>query len=371
MALKVKTFDFGLVIMPIIFLAVGISVIYSLLAGTANDGLALKQGIIALIGFAILFSVAFSDYRLYKGISWLTYLVSIILLVIVNYLGKTTNGATNWLDLKFFQLQPSEVAKIFLIISLASYFSSRVGKIKWSNILVSLLIVAPPLALVLKEPDLGSAIVICVVYLVLLLISKPTVVQVISIFSVILLAIGILVLSYSNIKPFGSLLHDYQRGRIEVFLHPDSDPLKTGYNVKQAQITIGSGGIIGKGLGKGSQSQLQFLPEPHTDFIFAGIAESFGFIGSFILLILYCFFLLRLSDIAALARDNFGLIMVFGILAMFFVQLLINVGMDLGLLPVTGIPLPFLSYGGTSLLVSLFAVGLAESVYIRHKKITF
>ena len=371
MALKVKTFDLSIAIIPIIFLAVGISVIYSLVLGTNNDGLATKQAVIALIGLAVMFFVSFSDYRFFRGISWITYLISLVLLVLVNYFGKTTNGAMNWLDLKVFQLQPSELAKIFLIISLASYFAPIMGKIRWRNILMSLLLIAPPLALVLKEPDFGTAVVIVFAYIVILLLSKPSASKVIIISSIIAVVFATIVLAYLNVKPLDKIFHDYQRKRIEVFLNPDIDPYGQGYNVKQAQITVGSGGIIGRGLGKGSQSQLQFLPEPHTDFIFAGIAESYGFLGTFVLLGLYCFFIIRLIDIGAMARDNFGMLMVLGISAMFFCQVLISAGMSLGLLPVTGIPLPFLSYGGTSLLVSLFSVGLVQSVYIRHKKISF
>ncbi|HOX41769.1 MAG TPA: FtsW/RodA/SpoVE family cell cycle protein, partial [bacterium] len=142
-------------------------------------------------------------------------------------------------------------------------------------------------------------------------------------------------------------------------------------NVKQAQIAIGSGGILGRGLGRGTQSQLQFLPEPHTDFIFAGIAESFGFVGALVVLLLYGFLMLKLYDCAHLAQDNFGTLVVMGAAAMFFVQIVINIGMNLGLMPVTGITLPLLSYGGTSVFVSFFALGMVESVFIRHKKISF
>jgi len=371
MAIKIKTFDYSIAVIPIVFLAVGIAVIYSLVMGTGNDGLAFKQAWIALAGLAVMFMVSFSDYRFFRGTSFITYLITLVLLVLVNFMGKTTNGAMNWLDLGFFQLQPSEMAKIFLIISLSSYFAPLIGKVRWRHIFFSLLLLLPPLALILKEPDLGTAMVVTVVYLTLLLISKLSADKLLIIFSVIGAVLAVGILAYANVKPFGKMLQQYQRERITVFLEPQTDPYGRGYNVRQAQITVGSGGIIGKGLGKGSQSQLQFLPEPHTDFIFAGIAESFGFLGSFVFLGLYCFFLIRLIDIAALAQDNFGTLTVFGIAAMFATQLVISVGMNLGLLPVTGIPLPFLSYGGTSLLISLFSVGLAQSVYIRHKKISF
>ncbi len=370
-AKKIKTFDIILLLIPVILIVTGISVIYSLLIVGGNSTLTVHQIINAGIGIALMFVVSFFDYRFFRGTNWIFYLISIILLIIVIFIGKTTNGATNWLDLKVFQLQPSEVAKIFLIITLAAFFTDKIGKLKWSDIFWSFLIVLIPLALVLKEPDLGTALVICFIYFTILIISKPTKIQLVTIFSGIILVVVFAGLAVFNVKPFGKFLHDYQRSRILVFINPSLDPLGRGYNVKQAQITIGSGGIFGKGLGKGTQSQLQFLPEAHTDFIFAGTAESFGFIGASVILALFAFLIIRLIDIANLSRDNFGTLIAFGVAAMFLIQILINVGMDVGLMPVTGIPLPFLSYGGTSLIVSFFSVGLAESIFIRHKKITF
>jgi len=366
-----KTFDLSLVIIPIIFLVVSVSVIYSLVLGTASEGLGLKQAIVGIVGLVILAAVSFLDYRFFRGTSWIFYSISIILLVLVDLFGKTANGAENWIDLKVFQLQPSEVAKIFLIFSLAAFFCEKIGKIRWRDIIKSFLMLALPLALILKEPDLGTGMVIVFIYLVFLFVSRPTKIQTSVILGVAVLLFSFVALSYLNIKPFGSAMKTYQRERITIFLHPEADPYGRGYNIKQAQITIGSGGILGRNLGKGSQSQLQFLPEAQTDFIFAGIAESFGFIGGFVLLALYCLLLIRLVDIANLARDNYGMLVAFGVAAMVFVQVLENVGMNLGLLPVTGIPLPFLSSGGTSLIVSLFSLGVVESIYIRHKQITF
>jgi rod shape determining protein RodA len=371
MPTKIRTFDFSIVIFTTIFLAVGVSVIYSLVFGGINDGLGLKQAIIGLIGMALMFFTSFVDYRFFRGTAWIFYLVAIALLILVNFLGKTANGAENWIDLKFFQLQPSEIAKIFLIFALAAFFSNKIEKLKWRDIFVSFFLLLIPLGLVLIEPDFGTAMVIVFIYFIMLLLSKPSKLQIGAILSAIIIGISVITLAYMNIKPFGDMLQDYQRQRIAVFLNPSSDLYGRGYNVNQAQITIGSGGIMGKNLGKGTQSQLQFLPEAHTDFIFAGIAESFGFLGSIILLFLYCLFILRLLSIAQSSLDNFGMLVAIGICAMFTFQVVENVGMNLGLLPVTGIPLPFLSYGGTSLLVSFFSVGIIESVFIRHKKLSF
>jgi rod shape determining protein RodA len=368
---RIKAFDASLIIIPIILLVVSVAVIYSLVFGTNNDGLGMKQGIIGLIGIGIFFATSFIDYRIFKGLSWLFYLISLILLIIVNVTGKTMNGAESWIDLKFFQLQPSEVAKVFVLFSLCSYFSERVGKIKWRDILFSFILLMVPLSLILMEPDFGTAMVIFVMYFVLLIISKPTKLQLFLIGLVAALVLAVGILSYVQIGPFKNVLKEYQRKRITVFLDPASDPVGSGYNIKQAKITIGSGGILGRSLGKGTQSRLHYLPEAQTDFIFAGIAESFGFLGSFIILSLFGYILLRIINIADLARDNFGMLLCFGVVSMFFFQVLENVGMNLGLMPVTGIPLPFLSSGGTSLLVSFFALGIVESIYVRHKKISF
>jgi rod shape determining protein RodA len=371
MPTKIRTFDVSLLVLPLIFTTVGVSLIYSLVMGTANDGLGLKQGMIALVGLAIMLVFSFSDYRYFKGTAWIFYAVSLILLIWVYLYGKSVNGAMNWIDLKIFRLQPSELAKISLIFTLSAYFSNKTHKIKWQHILVSLIILIIPLVLILLEPDLGTAIIVCFIYMTILLASKPTKSQIAVIVSVVVAIFIFAFLAFKGTPPFQNVLRDYQKQRIAVFLNPDLDPYGRGYNVKQAQITIGSGNIIGKGLGKGTQSQLQFLPEAHTDFIFAGIAESFGFLGISLFLVLYCFLLTRILDVGAHARDNFGMLCAFGAFGMLFFQVLISVGMNIGYLPVTGIPLPFMSYGGTSLLVSFMAIGLVQSIFMRHEKITF
>jgi len=368
---KIKTYDFGLLVVPIILLVIGVSVIYSLVLGTALEYYTMKQAFFGVIGLLIFGFASFVDYRLYRGMNWLFYLLGIVLLILVAIFGKTVNGAANWLDLKFFQLQPSEVVKIVMIVVLGSFFSERVGKLRWKDIAISLVLFLPPLVLVLKEPDFGSALVLAFIYSVLLLAARPSKKQLIVILASFLILVGVFVGAYLKIGPLSGILKDYQRQRVVVFLDPEHDPYGRGYNVKQAQIAIGSGGILGRGLGRGTQSQLQFLPEPHTDFIFAGIAESFGFVGALVVLLLYGFLMLKLYDCAHLAQDNFGTLVVMGAAAMFFVQIVINIGMNLGLMPVTGITLPLLSYGGTSVFVSFFALGMVESVFIRHKKISF
>jgi rod shape determining protein RodA len=368
---KLKTIDIAIFIIPIVFLAVSIAIIYSLVMGTNNESLWSKQAMVGLVGIVAMVGVCFVDYRQFRGVSAILYIISILLLIIVEFVGKTVNGAMNWIDLGFFQLQPSEVAKVFLIIVLASFFSRKIGKISWSDIFTSFLIVALPLILILLEPDFGTGLIVILMYLTMLIMSKPTRAQILTLVLTVVVVLSIGFGAYMKVKPFDRMLRDYQRHRIAVFLDPSLAPTKEGYNVKQAQITVGSGGMFGRGLGKGSQSQLRFLPESHTDFIFSGIAESFGFLGSGFFLFLYCFFLYRLIQIGQSARDNFGLLIVVGAVSMFFYQVLISVGMNIGLLPVTGIPLPLMSYGGTSLFVSLFVIGLVQSIHIHRQRKSF
>lgn len=368
---RIKTFDIALYVIPLIFLAVSLAVIYSLVFDTAQSDLVIRQGISAFLGLAVMVIIGFVDYRFFRGTSWIFYLIALLLLIAVNIFGKTINGAKNWLDFGFFQLQPSEISKAFLILSLSSFYSSRVQKMHWSDFLLSLLIILPPFYLIASEPDFGAILVLAFIYLSILIAAKPSRWQ-FFILTVVLSAIALIfLLSVFNIGIFGNYLRQYQRERILTFISPNSDPYDSGYNVLQAQIAVGSGGIFGQGLGHGSQSQLQFLPEPHTDFIFAGIAESFGFVGAVVILALYLYLILKVMRISSLAQDNFGMLVTVGTTAMFVFQVIVNVGMNIGVMPITGITLPLLSYGGSSLITSLFLIGLSQSIFIRHKKISF
>jgi rod shape determining protein RodA len=362
MPLKIKTFDIVLPIIPIMILAV---------FNTPDANLAFRQGLFAFAGIIAMGIVSFVDYRMFRAISWILYIIGILLLLYVDFFGKAAGGAMRWINLGFFQLQPSEFAKVFLIFSFSSFFSKRIGKLKWRDLILSALLLLPPLLLVLKEPDMGTALVLSFIYVILLVISKPTKLQLLTISFTVLSLVAIVLLGTFKVRPFDKLMHDYQRNRILTFVDPNLDPYGKGYNVKQAQITVGSGGLFGKGLGKGSQSQLRFLPKPQTDFIFSGIAESFGFLGSAVLVALYAYLVIKIINIGNLARDNFGMLLCVGTASLLLFQVLINVGMNLGLAPVTGIPLPFSSYGGSSLAAYLFLIGLVQSVFIRHKKITF
>ena len=218
---------------------------------------------------------------------------------------------------------------------------------------------------------MGTALVIIFIYFVMLFFAKLKKIQVALIAIVLTVIVSTFILSVYKVKPFESLMQDYQRNRITTFLNPSLDPYGKGYNARQAQIAVGSGGVLGKGLGRGSQSQLQFLPKPYTDFIFAGIAESFGFLGAAIILSLMAFLIIKILAIGNMAQDHFGMFIAIGTAATFLFQVIINVGMNIGIAPVTGIPLPFLSYGGSALISYLFLVGITQSIFIRHRKLTF
>lgn len=371
MLAKLRGLDFPMLIISVLLTFSGIAVIYSLVFTEAGSNLALKQLIFFLIGLVIMLAIANFDYRFFSGASWYFYLGVIALLVFVDLFGKTTGGATRWIDLKFFQLQPSEFYKFVSIIFMGSFLSRRIGRIRFIDLVYMFLMLLPPLFLILIEPDLGTALVIIFSWFVMIIFSKLSARQYFFIFGSLILIISAFFLSVYRVGPFTPILQDYQRSRVETFLDPSKDLYGKGYNVAQAQITIGSGGIFGRGLGHGSQSQLQFLPKPETDFIFSGFSEAFGLIGDLILFVAFVYLLIRTIDVAKIAKDNFGYLLAVGAGATFAFQIVINIAMNVGLAPVTGIPLPFISAGGSSLITSFAIIGILESIYIHRKKISF
>ncbi len=360
-----KNFDWVLFGLAIILTTIGLLVIYSTSFKAANlispvD--AKNQLIFAAIGLVGLILAARMDYRGWAKLTPIVYVLMIISLIAVLVLGKTALGATRWINLGFFQFQPSEFAKLAMILVLAKYFTSNYDFMENPrHLVVSLIYVLVPTGLVLAQPDLGTALVLLVIWLVMAIVARVRWGYLVALAAVGLAAIPMLV----------PLLKPYQRSRLEVFLNPTADPLHTGYNVVQSTIAVGSGQVYGRGLASGSQSQLNFLPSQHTDFIFAVLGEKLGFIGGMLVIVLFVALLLRGLSIAASAEDRFGVFVASGIVTMLLFHLFINIGMNVGLLPVTGIPLPFVSYGGTSLLVSLVAIGLLESIAVRRKKLQF
>jgi rod shape determining protein RodA len=371
-----KSIDPLLYLFPILLWIVSCVVLWSLTYASSEPSvhiLAIKQLVFGLIGITIMIAMTILDYRMLYGSSWLIGLVTVLLLIAVEFFGQTTLGATRWLDLKIFNLQPSEVAKLGLVIFLATYLSSHVEKPTIRSFFIVGGALLLPVVLVLIQPDLGTALILIVASLGILIALKLRSIHFFALGIVFLLALSVSALSYYKITPFNYLLKDYQRNRITTFINPESDPLGKGYNVRQAMIAVGNGGIYGRGLGKevGQLSQLNFLPKAYTDFIFAALAESAGIIGASIVLLLYGGLFWRILSTAKNAKDNFAQLISFGYLSSTAFAMFINIGMNLGVMPVTGIPLPFISAGGTALIINFVAIGILQSIYIRRQAIKF
>jgi len=340
----------------------GLITIYSFSTGIkqGETNIFYKQLVFLGMGIVSFLFFSFYDYRTWKSYSNFLYFLSIALLFFVLIFGSNIRGTSGWFRLGFFNLQPVELVKIFSIVFLAGYFV-KIGNMKvgLKEFMGSFFIMALPILLTLKQPDLGSASVLVVIWLSMSLFAGVN-----KKYLLFLLISGIIVLFLS----WNVVLRDYQKERIQTFLDPGRDPLGSGYNVIQSIIAIGSGRITGKGIGNGSQSQLNFLPERHTDFVFASINEEFGLIGAFLIIGFYWFLFYRLFDIAKGARDRFGQLMVGGILSMLSYQVAVNIGMNIGIVPVTGISLPFLSYGGSFLIATMISFGLCQNVWLKRRK---
>ncbi|MDO9399380.1 MAG: rod shape-determining protein RodA [bacterium] len=358
---KLFKLDWVLIISISLLLIISLLIIYSVSfsGATFNPANFQKQIISIIIGIGAMFFLSFFDYRLLNSHSTKLYFLMLIILTVVILFGKTVKGNTGWLEFFFFNFQPVELAKIIIVIFLASFLSKKKTQLSIVvRIIASIVLIFVPIFLIMKQPDLGSATIILASWLTLLLASGLNKKNL-----ALLLIFGIMATSSSWF-----FLKDYQKDRIINFIKPQNDPMGSGYNVIQATIAVGSGGIFGSGLGHGSQSQLNFLPEKHTDFIFSVITEELGLVGAMAIFVLFGIIFWRMKETARLARDNFGYLLTLGILSILFFQFFINVGMNIGVMPVAGVPLAFLSYGGSSMVVMLSAIGLIESVYLRRIK---
>ncbi|MFH1536381.1 MAG: rod shape-determining protein RodA [Patescibacteria group bacterium] len=348
---------FGLVFLLIIF---GLVIIYSIGANGEDPDLMkfYKQAIFAVIGLSLLGFFSFVDFRQLSSYAYVFYILSFIILVLLLIFGATVRGTTGWFKIGPISFQPVELVKLFFVIFLARFFSDKsVDMDSFKNIFLSGFFTAILVGLVMLQPDLGSALIFIITWLSLLLFQKIDWKK---------LGVVFLILLLITISSWFLVLEDYQKHRILTFVDPASDPLGTGYNVTQAMIAVGSGQLFGRGLGLGPQSQLNFLPESEADFIFAVIGEELGFLGSGFVLLLFFLFFYRIWRIIKKSNEDFPIILASGILVIFFAQTLINIGMNLSLMPVTGLPLPFISAGGSSLVISLLFVGILESIYIRR-----
>ncbi|WP_407495224.1 rod shape-determining protein RodA [Pseudooceanicola sp. MF1-13] len=320
-----------------------------------------------ILGLTVMFIVAMVPIWLWRNLSVVAYLGSIVLLLAVEFFGAVGMGAQRWIDLGFMRLQPSELTKITLIMVLAAYYDAlpinKVSRPLW--VILPVLLIMVPTYLVLRQPDLGTAL--------LLMIGGGAVMFLAGVhwaYFVAVLTTGIATVTavFQSRGTEWQLIKDYQFRRIDTFLDPSADPLGAGYHITQAKIALGSGGWTGRGFMQGTQSRLNFLPEKHTDFIFTTLAEEFGFIGAFSLLALYALIIVFCVISALTNRDRFASLLTLGIATTFFLFFAVNMSMVMGLAPVVGVPLPLVSYGGSAMLVLLLAFGLVQSAHIHRPR---
>ena len=321
-----------------------------------------RQGIFAIINGLLIFFLLNFDYKMLQHYGNRLYIFNLIMLVAVMVLGQSALGAQRWIQIGPITLQPSEFSKIIMIISLASILEDKIGKLNtFKDLLPVAAYLAVPFLLVLKQPDLGTSLVFLAIFVGMIFAAGVNLRLLAMIFGAGIACLPVL----------WHFLKDYQKMRIMVFMDPNVDPLGSGYHIIQSKIAIGSGMLFGKGLFGGTQSQLNFLPENHTDFIFAVVGEELGCVGAALLLILYLILLYRGVKIAREASDNFGMLLAVGISSMLAFHVLVNVGMTTGIMPVTGIPLPLMSYGVSSLTTNMMSIGILLNIYMRRQKILF
>jgi rod shape determining protein RodA len=399
-------FDLGLVIPAFILFCIGLAAIYSSTLhnphATGNFNKQLFFGAVSIILFFVIYSLPTS---IFKTLAVPTYLFSLLMLLVVLVIGRRVSGAKSWLGLAGLGFQPSELAKLGVVLILAAFLSRKNSAIdSFKDILIAVSLGFVPIILILAEPDLGSSFVFMGLIIVMLfwkgislfgmfVVLSPAILAVSSLFGVYYFISGLVLVILSlfmfrkdiffsasiftinlAVGFFTSYmfkaLKQHQQTRIRSFINPSADPLGAGYNAIQAKVAIGSGGLWGKGFLAGSQTQLQFIPEQWTDFIYCVIGEEFGLIGTLITLGLFLYLFIRVLKLASTAKDEFISLVLIGILSIYFIHFIVNVGMVVGIMPVIGIPLPFVSYGGSSLLASMIMLGIAANVYRTRKNYT-
>ncbi len=348
--------------LTILILLIGIVSVLALYsaAGGNWDPWAYKQMLRLCLGIFAMFIVAMVDVRVWRMYSYIFYFCSLLLLIFVEIKGHIGMGAQRWIDLKIINLQPSEIMKISLIMALSQYFHDKYEEqiVQVKTYLVPLLLIAIPCTLVMRQPDLGTMIVLAVSGAVIIFMSGIKLWKVLTTIGLIGTSLPFL---WRNMLP-------YQKRRIFTLLNPESDPLGSGYHIIQSKISIGSGGFWGKGFLQGSQSQLQFLPEKQTDFIFAHFCEEFGILGGSTLIFIYTIIIIIMFKITTECKSFYSRLYCIGFTFLFFFYSFVNIGMVIGLLPVVGVPLPFMSYGGTSMLSLLVGFGIMISCHLRRNQ---
>ncbi len=354
---KLWQMSWGLVLLTTLISVIGFAMLYSAANGNV-DPWASRQMLRFSVGLALMLGIALIDVRVLFRWAYLAYFGTMGLLIAVELMGTTGMGAQRWIDLRFIQLQPSELMKVVIVLALARYFHglSREEIARPFYLLVPILLTLAPAALVLKQPDLGTAAMLLMVGTAVFFCAGVRLWK----FAVV----GVLGLSAI---PIGwQFLHAYQKQRVMTLFNPENDPLGAGYHILQSKIALGSGGLFGRGFLQGSQSHLNFLPEKQTDFVFTMLAEEFGMVGGLVLLGLYAVLMIYGLAIAIRSRNQFGRLLAVGIACNIFLYIFINIAMVMGLIPVVGVPLPLISYGGTAMLTIMAALGLIMSIYIHR-----
>jgi rod shape determining protein RodA len=360
-----RFFDFYMLATTAILMGFGVIAVWSasgaLTPTLLNPGV--KQAMFGAMGIGLMLIVANTDYRFIGALAWPAYAVSLLVLLSVKFVGVEIAGSRRWFDLGFTTVQPSEFGKITTAIALAWFISSRGERMKeFGNFCVSLLIVALPAGLVFLEPDLGSTMVYCVIWLAMILVSRT---RLIYLGGLILLMIPTVYIAWTRV------FQEYQRQRLDSFLNPEEHMTGEAFNLIQSRIAVGSSGLFGHGLRGGSQSTEDFLKVKESDFIFSHVSSMFGFVGMVCLFILFGTLLWRFVRVVEVSKDSFGQCIGAAVFMMVFFQTFVNIGMNIGILPVTGITLPFISQGLSSIWALLIAQGLLQSILMRHRKLAF
>jgi len=354
---KLAAVSWPFVVLLCLLAGVGYAMLYSA-AGGSPEPWAFRHGLRFGFGVLLMLSVALVDIRLFLRLAWPLYLLGIGLLVAVAWHGAVGKGAQRWLDLGPIQIQPSELMKLFLVLALASWFH-RASIERVANplfLIPPLVAVAVPVVMVLRQPNLGNALITCILAGVMLFAAGVRLWK----FAVVAVLLAVAApIAYES-------LHDYQKNRILTFLNPESDPLGTGYHIIQSKIALGSGGMFGQGFVRGTQSQLNFLPEKQTDFIFTMLAEEFGFAGAAAVLALNLVIVLYGLAMALACRHQFGRLVAIGITTNFFLYVFVNIAMVMGAIPVGGVPLPLVSHGGSAMMTVMLGFGILMSVHVHR-----
>ena len=363
---KVLYLNWPLVVLVSAVSAVGFLILYSIAGGNIEQWAEPQMKRFAA-GMVLMFGIAFVPIWFWRNMAGLAYGISILLLLAVEFFGVVGMGAQRWLDIGPLRLQPSELMKVTMVMMLAAYYdwldTKRVSRPLW--VLIPVLMIVIPTFLVVIQPNLGTSLMLLMGGAAVMFAAG---VSIWYFAAVAALVIGAVVAVFTTRGTPWQFLHDYQYRRIDTFLDPSADPLGAGYNIMQAKIALGSGGWGGKGFMQGTQSRLNFLPEKHTDFIFTTLGEEFGFVGAASLLLLYGLILFFCFTSAVQNKDRFSQLLIIGLAANFFFYLAVNLSMVMGMAPVVGVPLPFLSYGGSVMLVLLVAFGLIQSAHIHRPR---